>query len=70
MKGYKINSIESLCSFILIEKPNLKKLNELLWLLGIKAIIINEANPEIYCSLINDYWEKWKHSKEKAIFID
>jgi hypothetical protein len=69
MKGYKINNIETLCSFIMAEKPELEKVNELIWHLGIKAIILDEAEPEKYCSLLVDYWQKWKHTKERPIFI-
>lgn len=70
MKGYKINSIETLCSFIMTEKPELKKVNELLWHMGIKALIIQESEPEIYCSLIKEYWQKWQHNIERPIFMD
>jgi hypothetical protein len=65
-----INNIPSLCAFIRKYNPSIKQVNEILWHLGIKAIITNEAEPEIYCSLIKDYWQKWKHTKERAIFID
>jgi len=49
MKGYKINNIETLCSFIMAEKPK-KKVNELIWHLGIKAIIMDGAEPEKNCT--------------------
>jgi hypothetical protein len=72
MNGYKINSIETLCSFIMTEKPELKKVNELLWHLCIKAIILDEAEaePETYCNLIKDYWQRWQHIRERPIFMN
>jgi hypothetical protein len=65
-----INSISSLCSYIKEYKPDLSHLNEILWHIGICAIIIEEAEPETYCHLITKYWTKWHHTKERPIFID
>jgi hypothetical protein len=70
MNGYKINSVESICNFILLERPNLDKVNQLLWLLGIRAIITDEAEPEQYCKKIEVYWNRWQNIIERPIFID
>ncbi len=64
-----IDSIDSLCEYIMNTKPPLNHLNEVIWNLGIKAIIMEEANSETYCKQIREYWENWKHTKERPIFI-
>ena len=70
MDGYKINSIETLCSFIMVEKPDLNLVNQLLWLLGVRVIILDEAEPAKYCTQIKDYWRKWQHTRERPIFMN
>lgn len=69
MDGYKINSIETLCSFIMVEKPDLNQVNQLLWLLGMRVIILDEAEPAQYCKQVKDYWQKWQLTKERPLFI-
>ncbi len=64
-----IDSIESLCEYIMNTKPNLNHLNEVIWHLGIRAIILEEADSETYCKQIREYWKNWKHTKERPIFI-
>jgi hypothetical protein len=67
INGYKINSVERLCNFILLKRTNLYKVNQLLWLLGIRAIIIDEAELEQYCKLIEEYCNKWQNVVERLI---
>lgn len=69
MNEYTINSIESLCNFIKAERPNLDKLNELLWHLGIRVIILDSATADDYCNLIKDYWQQWESNIERPLFI-
>lgn len=69
MTAYKIDSIDTLCSFIITTKPDLNKINHLLWLLGIKAIILDETTPEGYCEQIKSYWQRWQHTRERPIFM-
>lgn len=64
-----INSIDTLCTFIMRYKPDLDRLNELLWHVGIKAIILDETTHQEYCRLITEYWNKWNHTRERPIFI-
>jgi hypothetical protein len=64
-----IDSIDSLSKYIRATKPPLNHLNEVIWNLGIKAIIIEEANPETYCLQIKDYWGKWSDIVERPLFI-
>jgi hypothetical protein len=65
-----IDSIDSLCVYIMNTKPTLNHVNQIIWNMGIKSIIMNEASPEEYCKLITDFWAKWKEQKERPIFID
>lgn len=69
MNGYRINSIDSLCNFIMNKKPNADGINQIMWHLGIKAIFIEDLTPEQYCIQVKDYWQKWQHTKERPIFI-
>jgi len=36
----KINSIETLCDFIIKYNPSTKKLNEIIWKMGLRIIIL------------------------------
>lgn len=69
MQAYKINSIESLCEFIEVQKPNMNQINELLWITGVKAILLEEGSIEEYSTRIKEFWHKWKHTKERPIFM-
>jgi hypothetical protein len=64
-----IDSIPALCSFIRKYNPSLEQVNEIIWNMGIRAIITDESDSETYCKQITDYWNKWSHIKERAIFI-
>lgn len=70
MNEIRINSIDSLCKFISEHKPSLSLINQILWHMDLKAIIINEHTPEEYCNQITAFWAKWKDIKEKPLFID
>ena len=65
----KINNIDTLCDFILVYHPSTKKLNEILWKMGLKIIIIEDEKPDKLCDLLKDYWSKWSNKLERPIFL-
>jgi hypothetical protein len=65
----KINSIETLCDFIIKYNPSTKKLNEIIWKMGLRIIILEDEKPDKLCILINDYWNKWGNKFERPIFL-
>lgn len=69
MKVYTVNSIETLTRFILETHPDLNRLNEVLWYIGIRAIILDDDTPEAHCELIKAYWDRWSNTRERPIFI-
>ncbi len=69
MKEIVINNVPSLCAFIRKYNPSNKQVNEIIWNMGIRAIILDESDSETYCKQITEYWDRWCNIKERPIFI-
>lgn len=64
-----INNVPSLCAFIRKYNQSNKQVNEIIWGMGIRAIIMDESNSETYCKQITEYWNRWSKTRVRPIFI-
>jgi hypothetical protein len=65
-----INNVPSLCAFIRKYNPTNKQVNEIIWKMGIRAIILDESDSETYCKQITEYWDRWSKIRESHFLLD
>jgi len=65
-----INSFDELLIFFKKEDTTIEQIKDVCGK-GLKIFLIQEyTDKEILINTIVDFWNKWKHSNEKPIFID
>jgi hypothetical protein len=65
-----INSFDELLIFFRNENTTIAQIQEVCNMGLIIFFVQEHTDKEALINIIIDYWEKWKHTKERPLFID